>query len=135
MYLAVVITTGNLKQGGCKLKSKLVLMGIVVIVSLLFVGCSPGGKQISVDCEDFQANNHISKEIEVSAGDSLKVTLCSNPTTGFEWEQAQISDQSVLQQTSHEFVAPSEGDNPPPPGTPGQEIWIFDALNKGTSTV
>ncbi|GAJ15320.1 unnamed protein product [marine sediment metagenome] len=72
--------------------------------------------------------------MEVSVGDSFTVTLCSNPTTGFEWESAKISDQTVLQQVDHKFVGP-ESEPLPPPGTPGQEVWTFKALKKGTSTV
>ena len=71
----------------------------------------------------------------MAVGDSFTVTLCSNPTTGFMWsESAQISDQTVLQQTDHQLVMP-ESEPPPPPGTPGQEVWTFQALNKGETTV
>ena len=91
--------------------------------------------------------------LEVNAGDSFTVILCSNPTTGFIWsEAAEISDQTVIQQTDHKFVPPQgEGEPsasgtsgqgkgngngaPPASGTPGQEIWTFKALKEGTSTV
>jgi inhibitor of cysteine peptidase len=80
---------------------------------------------------------HISREVEVAVDGSLTVTLCSNPTTGFIWsESADISDQTVLEQTGHEFIAPEgEGDEPPAPGTTGKEVWIFKALKKGTTEV
>ena len=68
--------------------------------------------------------------MEVTIDSSLTVTLCSNPTTGFRWsESAQISDQTVLQQTDHKFE-PLEGGAS---GADGQEIWTFKALKKGTS--
>jgi len=90
---------------------------------------------VEVSCDDFYQQNHISKEVEVGVGGTLTVTLCSNPSTGFIWsETAQISDQSVLQQTDHRLVMPG-AEPPPPPGTAGQEVWTFSALNKGTSTV
>jgi len=63
------------------------------------------------------------------------LTLGSNPTTGFQWsEEAQISDAGILKQTSHEFVGP-DSDPPPPPGTPGQEVWTFEALKAGTGQI
>jgi len=109
------------------------------VVSLCLFACSPTSKQASpqVSCDDFYQQHHIRKEVEVTAGDSFTVTLCSNPTTGFLWsESAQISDQTILQQTNHEFVAPeAKGDRPPPPGSPGQEVWTFKALKEGKSTV
>jgi len=80
---------------------------------------------------------HISKEAKVAVGDSFTVTLCSNPTTGFQWlESAQISDQTVLEQVDHKFVPPeAKDDRPSPPGTGGKEVWTFKALKKGTSTI
>ena len=90
---------------------------------------------VEVSCDEFASANHTSRELEVAADDLLMVTLCSNPTTGFGWsETANISDTSVLEQVSHEFISP-QSDPPPPPGTPGQEVWVFRALEEGTSTV
>ena len=120
------------------MKLKLILMCAVVAISLCLLACSPVPKQVSVEasCDDFTKLQNISKEVEVPVDGSLTVTLCSNPTTGFEWESAEISDQTVLRQIAHEYVAPEDGgDKPPAPGTPGQEVWTFKALNQGTSTI
>jgi len=90
---------------------------------------------IEVSCDDFISTKHISQKIKVNAGDSLKVVLCSNPSTGFQWsETAEISDQNILEQVDHKFVMP-ESEPLPPPGTPGQEVWTFKALNEGKSTI
>jgi len=90
---------------------------------------------IEVSCDDFISTKHISQKIKVNAGDSLKVVLCSNPSTGFQWsETAEISDQNILEQVDHKLVMP-ESEPLPPPGTPGQEVWTFSALNKGKSTI
>jgi len=114
-------------------------MGVVVVVLLSLVACTSAAKQaeVSVDIDDFMEQKHISQEVEVAVDDLLTVTLCSNPTTGFIWsESAEISDQTVLQQTAHEFIAPEgEGDEPPAPGTAGKEVWTFKALKKGTTEV
>ena len=120
------------------MKSKLILTFAVVAILLCMFACSPATKQVSVDvsCDDFYKQAAISQEVEVAVDGSLTVTLCSNPTTGFEWESAQISDQTVLQQTDHKFVAPeTKGDGPPAPGTPGKEVWTFKAFKEGTSTI
>ena len=121
------------------MKSKLTLLCIVATISVFLFACSPAPKQASIEvsCNDFMNQKHISKQVEVPAGGSLTVTLCSNPTTGFQWsESAQISDQSVLQQIDHEFVPPeAKGEQPPAPGTAGKEIWTFKALKEGTSTI
>jgi len=117
------------------MKSKLILVCAVVVISLCLFACSPTPKQVSVDvsCDDFMKQQHISQEAEVAVDGSLTVTLCSNPTTGFQWvESAQISDQTVLQQTSHKFVPPEETGVA---GAAGKEMWTFKALKKGTSTI
>jgi inhibitor of cysteine peptidase len=117
-------------------------VGIVLlsVCSLLAVACTPPGSppsvlSLQVSCDDFIEQHHISKEVEVAVNGSLTVTLCSNPTTGFRWsESAQISDRTVLKQVDHKFVSP-ESEPPPPPGTPGQEVWVFQALQEGTSNI
>jgi len=117
------------------MKSKLILVCIMVAISLCLLACLPTSKQASVEvsCDDFMKLQHISQEVEVAVDGSLTITLCSNPTTGFQWvESAQISDQTVLQQTSHKFVPPEETGVA---GAAGKEIWTFKALKKGTSTI
>lgn len=118
------------------MKSKLILVSGITVILLLLIACSPVSKEVSVDitCDDFMSEKHISKEVEVAVDGSLTITLCSNPTTGFEWETAEISDQTVLEQVDYKFIGP-ESEPPPPPGTPGQGVWTFDALKKGTSIV
>ncbi len=74
------------------------------------------------------------KEVTVAVGDSLIVTLESNPSTGFSWALADNSDERVLQQVDHEFVPP-ETTGTPVPGQGGEEVWTFRALKEGTSTI
>jgi len=90
---------------------------------------------LEVPCDEFGSENHTSREAEMPVGSLLAVTLCSNPTTGFQWsETAEISDPSVLEQVSHKYIPP-EGGQSPQVGTAGQEVWVFKALETGTSTV
>ena len=116
------------------MKSKLALILIIAATSMLLLACSPASKQASVQvsCDDFTNSKQISKEVEVAVGDSFTVTLCSNPTTGFEWESAKIGDQTVLQLLDQKFVPPEETDVL---GAPGKEVLTLKALKKGTSSV
>ena len=128
------------------MKIKLIIAGLMVVMALSLLACSPAATEepvspapnkvsVAVTCDDFMNQKHISKQFEIQAGGLLTVTLCSNPTTGFQWsEEAQISDLGVLKQIKHEFIGP-ESESPPPPGTPGQEVWTFKAVKEGTSTV
>ena len=86
---------------------------------------------ISIPIEEFPNHPHIDVVMHAVVGEELTVTLGSNPTTGFQWsEYAEISDESVIKQVSHKFVGPETD----VPGTPGQEVWTFEALKKGTVT-
>ena len=109
---------------------------VSLALAVLSVGVSAcagasAGPAVVLTCDDFQAANHINREVQVSAGEVLVVDLCSNTTTGFSWEPARIEDGSVLQQLSEEFKAPDSK----AVGAAGRNVWRFKALSKGTSTV
>ncbi len=90
----------------------------------------PSYTTISISIDTFQNQPHIDAVMNAAVGEELTVTLGSNPTTGFRWsEDAKISDESVIKQVSHKFVGPGIDK---PPGTPGEEVWTFKALKKGT---
>jgi len=91
---------------------------------------------IEIQCTEFYENQHLTADIEVVVGDEFTITLCSNPSTGFLWlEQADISNQDIVDQISHGFIGPPEEDQSPPPGTAGDEMWTFKALKGGNSTI
>ncbi len=120
-------------------------LGIILSVLLLLftIGCDDDDDDdtlpeligVEVSCDDFMELQHISKKVKVPVEGELTLILCSNPSTGFEWETAEISDTNVLEQSHHEYVGPDEDQTPPPPGTPGHEIWNFMALETGVSTI
>jgi len=108
------------------MKTKLILTCVVAIILLSSGACSSVPEQVSVDA------SYTGKEVEIAVHGSLIVTLDSNPSTGFQWsQQAQISDQTVLGQTDHEFM-PAES---AAIGAAGKEVWTFKALKKGKSTI
>ena len=117
-----VIVTGELKgEGGTHYSRGDFWASDIVVVLLAPVGSVP----VSVDA------SYDGKEVDVLVGRSLRVTLESNPTTGFQWELTESSDQTVLKQTDHEFKAPETA----LVGAGGHEVWTFEALKKGESTI
>jgi len=112
---------------------KRILLLVCAIISLVafLSGCGIP-VFVNVECDEFTQQKNVSREIDVWPSYIVTVYLCSNPSTGFRWsESAVISDQSVIKQTWHEFIAPEE----PIPGAPGKEMWTFKATQKGTSTI
>ena len=118
----------------------LLLVGILLFVGGCTEEPSPpvlpvtptGYSDVCIPIGEFQNQPHIDAVMHGVVGGELTVTLGSNPTTGFQWsENAEISDESVIKQVSHMFVGPGIDK---PPGTPGEEVWIFKALKRGTTT-
>jgi len=126
-------------------------LGLLLAGILLFVGCGAeeptivppiipveptGYSDVSIPIGEFQSGHqHIDVVMSTVVGGELTVTLGSNPTTGFGWSEfAEISDETIVQQISHMYVGKGY-ETPPPPGTSGEEVWIFKALQRGTTTI
>ena len=115
------------------------LLVIVAILVLLGVpGCAASQTKptqtIEVPMDDVMNQNVITRDVTLAVGDTLTVSLGANHSTPYAWTpQTQIADPSIVQQISHEYVAP----NPPPGivGAPGTEVWTFKALKAGTTTI
>ena len=117
------------------MKFKLAAIGILLIIVLGMTACSSGNINVQFTCDDFTNQQHITHYVNASEGDTIEITLCANPTTGFEWGEVRISDESALELIGREFHAPGSPDDPPAPGTPGMEELTLKALKKGESQV
>ena len=114
------------------MKPGTLLVGILAAISLYLSGCTSWQASLEITCDHYSRDKHFTWDVGMRPGDSAVVTLCSNPTTGFQWsESAQISDETVLKQTGHRFIPPGED----APGSAGKEEWTFKALKEGTATV
>ena len=102
------------------------------------VNPSPSPAQAVISSNDFNGQKHVTREVIVSRGDQLTVDLRSNASTGFRWgEQTTNNNPSVVRQVKYESKGPVQrsGGSPPPPGAPGTEVWIFEALKPGVATL
>ena len=127
------------------MKIKTILATFTLLVTMLSAaactavnaegGGNPGqvAKEIAVrNSDEFDQNKPVRKQVEINKGDTLLVTLVSNATTGFSWdESALIADVGIMQQLTHKSVA--AGSNKI--GAAGEEQWTFKALKAGTTTV
>jgi predicted secreted protein len=133
---------------------KLLIFSLIAIllIPLLALGCkseeSPvppsdvpalhGGqeaKTIDISIDEFTAQNHLTRDVELIRPGSLIVSLGSNPTTGFQWGEAEISAPAVVAQQSHNFVEPQSSNNESVVGAPGKDVWVFDSKEAGTATI
>ena len=137
------------------MKLKVIMVGLMVIMALSLLACQSGSTGDSTEpekpatkpstdsyaaatsvefytCNDFQQQQHITDEITFTVGKGVTVILCSNQTTGFQWnEEAEISDTSVVEQTGHSYTAPSGNKV----GAAGTEKFVFTGVNPGTATI
>ena len=117
----------------------LVLAGVLLVMVAGGCGSSDDSVKppasytsISIPIEELQNQPNIEAAMNDVVGGELTVTLGSNPTTGYRWsETAEISDESIIKQVTHEFQAQ---ENTEIVGAAGQEVWTFEALKKGTAT-
>ncbi len=73
-------------------------------------------------------------EVELEQGQILVVTLESNPTTGYRWEQVE-NQESILEQMGEAEFKPSEKGEPPLVGAGGWEIFRFKAISAGQTSL
>ncbi|MFH1002760.1 MAG: protease inhibitor I42 family protein [Chloroflexota bacterium] len=132
-------------------KALIVSLLAVLLLPVLALGCRSaepltppvpplhGGQQavlIEISTDEFMSNNHMVKDVELVPPGSLIISLGSNPTTGFQWAgPAVISNPSVIEQESHNFVEPQASGSAPLAGAPGKDVWVFNSLEPGTTTI
>ncbi|RJQ38581.1 MAG: hypothetical protein C4555_04860 [Dehalococcoidia bacterium] len=89
-------------------------------------------KTLELTDDDFTAQAHIIKDIELTRPGSLIVSLYANPSTGFSWaESANITPAGVIEQVSHEYVTPGTD----AVGAGGKDVWVFDSKETGSAAI
>ena len=102
---------------------------LIVLAEHLFEGIPPvEPEEVNVDEKDTDS------QVELEQGQILVVTLESNPTTGYLWEQVE-SQESILEQMGEAEFKPSETGGPPLVGAGGWEIFRFKAVSAGQMTL
>ena len=116
---------------------------VMVLLAVATLGCAgPGpdgpatpGPQtttIEVSYDDALNQVNITRAVTMNVGDTLQVSLASNPSTGFRWTpDMQITNAAVMAQAGHEVIGPVAGRA----GSAGREVWALQAIGPGTTTV
>jgi inhibitor of cysteine peptidase len=112
------------------MKRFLVLLLVIITIGCFLPGCS-SDTNVVFTCDDFAKQQNLDAKVTLAPGETVTVTLCSNASTGFSWDEtAKIGDTNVLKQAGHRFIS-SEKDMP---GAAGKQEWTFTALKPGTTT-
>jgi predicted secreted protein len=89
---------------------------------------------LGATCDQFSATPAIQQSGVIAADADVRIVLCSNPSTGFAWEDPQIGDSSVVRLVGRTYQAP-DGASLPIVGAAGGEILTIHALTAGTTTL
>jgi predicted secreted protein len=121
-----------LLYGGIAMKLRILLIFTIFATVLLMSSCIVTSHDFNVEisCDEFGESNHRSDDFEVEVCDKIRMKLCSDPATGFQWDY-EMTVENVLKEEDHDFEEP-EGDVP---GAAGIEIWTFEAVETGTTEV
>ena len=119
----------------------LTALSVMAVMTAPLLACSSTAEQsssgpqtttIQIPYEELLSQQQISRSTTLAVGDFLQISLGSNPSTGFGWEEKLlISDPKVLTQTGHEAIAPKQSQ----PGAAGNEVWMLQAMSPGSTTV
>jgi inhibitor of cysteine peptidase len=71
------------------------------------------------------------ESIEVEAGARFSLTLDANPTTGYQWRFVQPADEGVVRRVGTQYTPRTPGLL----GGGGTEVWTFQAVARGTTTI
>jgi predicted secreted protein len=89
---------------------------------------------LGATCDQFRTTPIFEQSDVIAAGADVKVVLCSNPSTGFSWDEPQLGDSSVLQLVDRTYQAP-DGASLPIVGAAGDEVLTVRGLAAGTTTL
>ena len=91
------------------MRIRIFLISTLCIVTLLVSSCIVTSHDYSVEfsCDEFTENHHRSGEFVVEVGDKIRVELCSNPTTGFQWAY-EMTIENIVKEEDHDFEPPEE---------------------------
>jgi len=90
---------------------------------------------VTIDCDELAAaasgSGVVERSVDAAVGESIRVTLCSNPSTGFSWEQPALPASSAVEVVEHGVVAPSGA----LVGAAGSETFTLRAAAAGTTEI
>jgi predicted secreted protein len=113
------------------------LLGLLVI-GLVVIGCTSAETkttELGANCDQFDSQKSVAQQADVAVGDLLKVTLCSNPSTGFSWQPPAISDAAVISLVDKGSAGATGGGTEPVVGAAGTEWFTLEATAAGSSIV
>ena len=92
---------------------------------------------IAVGCPEFETHSTVTQDVRATSGQQIVVRLCSNPSTGFSWQAAEVPGALVklVDQSSEPGATAGGTDQPGLVGAAGIEVLTFEAVAPGAGDV
>ncbi len=103
--------------------TKMSLFLVILFSTLLIAGCGGNG--------DPESHSDPSRTIKVKNGDEFVISLESNPTTGYSWQETSDSTMVSLINVDYEEDQAEEG----MVGVGGKEFFTYRALQSGETKI
>jgi predicted secreted protein len=110
---------------------RVAFLAALVVISACGAATGSPGPDMVVDCDAFAADPAPGRELGVAVGTEFTVTLCSNPSTGFSWEEPTWEGDQTVELVRAEGGAPAASGV----GAAGTETFAFQAIASGQTTV
>jgi len=110
---------------------KLLSVILLIALGLGSVACLPGTQKIALTCQAFRESPHQTRQITLSPGSTVTVELCSNPSTGYLWDQPLIPDGQIVTISSGEYRQPDRQ----MPGAAGTQVWQIKGQTDGVTRI
>ncbi len=94
----------------------------------------PSGLQQSITPSPLnQSTSPISTNatLSVKTNEQFYITLSSNPSTGYEWQVASVSNPDMVRFVDSQYIRPESE----LVGAPGKQVLTFNALQEGSATI
>jgi predicted secreted protein len=110
------------------------LMTLLCASTLAACSSTQAADPAGATCEGFGSTPSITQSRTIDAGADLTVVLCSNPSTGYSWDDPVIGDPAVLEVVDRAYRAPDQGALPIV-GAAGGDVLTVRGLEPGTTTL
>jgi predicted secreted protein len=117
----------------------------LILAGALFGGCaaatagqlSPPRDAVAIGCDELAAPARaaaattVERTVTTSVGETFRITLCANPSTGFAWEEPVLSGPAAVELVDRALVPSTSA----LVGGAGSETFTFRASAPGTAAI
>ncbi len=107
------------------MKKRNQILSCIVVISVLLC--------ITTSCKNRLGKDKNMNTHKIKVGETVDVSLKANPTTGFQWSEAEPVDSTIVEVANKEYKSDPNPDKMA--GVGGSEIWTFKGVGKGKTIV